>query len=291
RIVPLYWLLNLAAAAIYFAMPSSAPAAVAPTGRGLAVVMLFGQAWPPFRHILDFNYPSWSLSTELFFYALFPFVILMLHRRSIRALLSVGGLLLAAYLIVIPLLWLRPVPTLYPANMLAFPPLQLLKFTVGVCLGLALRKGWRPTLQPGTALALLIAAVALIPALSTSWVRAAAFRASEIFPDMIVTVPVVLLIIAAAAADLREQRGVGSARSLVRLGDWSFAMYLVHAPLLIALNAVRISQGWLQPPGLGWLTVYLIVVITVAGALHHWFELPLERLLRGRRRLPSITND
>lgn len=287
RIGPLYWLLTLVVAVTYFSMPEVAPQAVKPTPGGLFVVMGFLQAWPPFHHLLDFNFPSWSLSTELFFYALFPFVVVVLAKRKKATLLITGGGVVATYLIVVPLLYLARFPTLYTGNMLAFPPLQLLKFTAGVCIGLALRKGWRPRLQPGTAVAILVGSIALIPTLATSWTLGAGFRSSEIFPDLVVTVPVIMLIVAAASADLRGQRGVGSSRVLVRLGEWSFALYLVHAPVLIFSYVIRIRTGFTETPGLAWLGVYLLVAVGFSGVLHTWFELPLERILRGRRRQPA----
>jgi peptidoglycan/LPS O-acetylase OafA/YrhL len=72
---------------------------------------------------------------------------------------------------------------------------------------------------------------------------------------------------------------LGSA-PLRRLGDWSFALYLVHAPAMV----LTARFGWWDnpggPEGLAYLLAFLALVIAASAALHHLVEKPVERRLR-----------
>jgi len=63
------------------------------------------QSYIPFKDIyMSFNYPDWSISTEMFFYVCFPFIVnaLSKSKRKIRALLVVTLILLVTILVAIP---------------------------------------------------------------------------------------------------------------------------------------------------------------------------------------------
>ena len=75
------------------------------------------------------------------------------------------------------------------------------------------------------------------------------------------------------------------------MGDWSYALYLVHLPIVAALARV-----WADVvPGGGWVSslAYLIMgaglSLVAAAAVHHLFEKPVLALTRkaGDRILPA----
>ena len=99
-----------------------------------------------------------------------------------------------------------------------------------------------------------------------------------------VTAAVTLLLMALLCASAtRDQRPRGwwlGSAPLRRLGDWSFALYLVHAPAMV----FTARYGWWDNPGglpgLASLLAFLALVIAVSAALHHLVEKPVERRLR-----------
>lgn len=86
RIWPLHFVTTILAVALVAA--SHAELSVAK----LLAVLLLVQAWSPDGHwSFALNGPSWSLSCEMFFYAIFPFLAGFLQRRSIKVVLLVAG--------------------------------------------------------------------------------------------------------------------------------------------------------------------------------------------------------
>ena len=287
RILPLHWLTLAATVAIYLIWPLTRP--VTDTRSALLTSATLLQAWPPFEHLLTFNFPSWSLSTEAFFYLTFPLLMVGLRRLSVTPLLWSAAGLAVGYVAAALALHVAAVPTLTDGSMLALPPLQLLKFAAGACLGSALRLGWRPRLPLWAALSIFAVAVLSLPYLTSSGITmATTLRTGPLFPDLVLLGPMVLVVVAAAGGDLRAWRRhggpspLGRLRMLTRLGEWSFAMYLVHAPLLFLYYAWRLADPGRGVLGLGGLGVYLVACVAVAGVLHTRFERPVERWIRRR---------
>ncbi|QMU75951.1 acyltransferase [Streptacidiphilus sp. PB12-B1b] len=78
---------------------------------------------------------------------------------------------------------------------------------------------------------------------------------------------------------------------LSRLGAISYAVYLLHVPLLHAVQWLLTDIGWAPyrdlPAEFGCTALFLVVLLALANALHRWVELPGQRLgrrlLKGRR--------
>src|SRR5690606_41752791 len=68
---------------------------------------------------------------------------------------------------------------------------------------------------------------------------------------------------------------------LVRLGEWSYAFYLIHATLIYTVLALFGRQHGLW--GIAWIIVLLTASIVCAWALHRLVEHPIERHLRAWR--------
>ncbi|MEV4758632.1 acyltransferase [Micromonospora sp. NPDC049559] len=241
------------------------------------------QAWNPTPgYFYSVNTVSWSLSCELFFYLCLPLVLPAVRRMR--------PWLLYAVVIAMPLLILAlwPAQTLLPEAdrwwfTQIFPLARSLEFWMGVAAGeLVVRRRWRgPNLWVATG----IFVVAWVAAME--WIRA------ELWTTLLAVV-YVLLIAAAAEADVRGTRSPWRSRPLIWLGEVSFAFYLVHVFLI--KTVLRLTghhpagfTGWRGPAvALGFLAANLVA----AGLLYHFVEKPMMRLLGPRRRTrPEGRND
>ena len=94
-----------------------------------------------------------------------------------------------------------------------------------------------------------------------------------------ITICCALLIVAAASAELRGRARFLSQPVWVRLGEWSFAFYLIHATLIYAvLNVLGFQGGGWR--ALGWIVALLAASIVASWALHVFVERPVEKRLR-----------
>ncbi|SCG51139.1 Peptidoglycan/LPS O-acetylase OafA/YrhL, contains acyltransferase and SGNH-hydrolase domains [Micromonospora siamensis] len=241
--------------------------------------LLLVQAWDPTPgHFYSVNTVSWSLSCELFFYLALPFALPVVRRMRPAA--------LAAVVVAVPLL----IVALWPAQQLVpetdrwwftqiFPVVRSMEFWLGVAAAELLRRGrWR---GPGLAVASgIFVATWLVAAL---WVRA------ELWAGLMAAT-YVLVIAAAARADVQDRPTPWRGRRMRWLGEVSFAFYLVH--VLVMVTVLRLTghrgeglPGWWGPVAvLG----FLLVNLVLAGLLHRWVETPMMRRLAPPRRRPAV---
>jgi peptidoglycan/LPS O-acetylase OafA/YrhL len=95
----------------------------------------------------------------------------------------------------------------------------------------------------------------------------------------------VLLVLGAVTLDVDSVPSWLAARPMLRLGEWSFALYLVHKPIFFLTEQWR---WWNQATGavgdvIGFCG-FCALVVAAAAALYYGVERPLERALR---RLPD----
>ena len=230
-------------------------------GNFLALPLL--QAWIPTGSIaFAGNGVAWSLSVEVFFYALFPLITPLVWRLSGRKLwLLLGAMILAILL----------VAGLSPLNGLIyiFPISRLPEFVIGVCLAVLMQRGWRPPLN--------LTAAATLAALTTlvGYFPGVPDRYSFV---AITVIPYALLISAACASDI-DGGSFLSPKVLIRAGEWSFALFMTH-------QLVVKVYGWLVPSlsiRLYLLPLLLVFCVALAWATFRFIEQPLERRLRGQQ--------
>ncbi|QEO16046.1 acyltransferase [Agromyces intestinalis] len=279
RIYPLHLITLLAAIPVFYRFdPDPADWWIKPFSVGvLALSFLLLQGWSRDPAILFSGNPAaWTLTAEMFFYALHPFIAALVRRCSKRAALwvAVGVVSFAAAtrlaIEFAPGGWLAGLP---------WPVLRLNEFVLGMALAWAFRQGWRPRLHPLIPVAGLAAYFALIgPGDHVPAVEPVGLIV-EPYASEVVTVLCAALIVATASRELRGLARWTRTRPIVALGEWSFAFYLVHATIIYgALELVGPQPaGWAN---LGWAAVLLAIAIGVSGALHVWFERPVEQRLR-----------
>lgn len=262
RIYPLYittWVAVVIAAQVAGIPDQSMLGAV------LGVFMI--QAWFPQQEIFQAgNTPGWSLSAEAFFYALFPFLIGRLPTwrwvtACLVAVITLGGLAYAS-------------TDAYSVWFAYYSPIYgLLYFVTGMTLAAHVRSG-SPRL-PGLAvsLALLSATFGLIGALAAD--RPKGFVEALMLPT------IVLVIVAAGRADLAGRHTFWARPMVVRLGQWSFGLYLVHWGILgVLIQLTDAELGSIAT--LAGSLVVLLVATAVAACAYYIVERPAERWIRGR---------
>ena len=157
-----------------------------------------------------------------------------------------------------------------------FPAFRVAEFIVGVCLAIAMRKGWKPRFGIGVGAAAAIGSFLVLEVVDgiAPWHTAGPLAGALCIPGY------ALLIAAYADRDRCGGRPTfASSPAVVKLGEWSFALYLVHE--LVLRTALELG-----PEGLAERAVFTVVGIAVsiplAGAAYTYFERPIEARLRNR---------
>lgn len=250
----------------------------------LSVVLLQGWSRDP-AVLFSGNPAAWTLSCEAFFYALHPAADRALARTSRRgALLVALGVVGAA--VAVRVLIDSGTAAGGAVGAWPWPVLRVTEFFLGMALARAVALGWRPRLAPGV-VAGVLGVVATWLVLGRGVLVELGGESSlaltvhdAVLPGMqeIMTVGLGLLVVAVAVRELERGPGRLGAPWLVRLGEWSYAFYLVHATILYALLALvgQLSGVLGLVAGAG----VLGASIGAAWLLHVAVERPAERRLR-----------
>ena len=215
--------------------------------------------WTTLSRGLSFNGPIWSVSLELFAYALFLIALPLLRRFG----------LVAAIVLTVVMLWLGlsealDIPLIRQATFICAA-----YFFLGTCVYLVM-------LHAGAqqrATFALCAIAAVVAGLGLWYGDELALKASA-------SVAVVGLV---AFADIKW-RGP-TIGWLKRLGDMSYSIYLIHVPLqmlVLLVDDVLFAGGRAFAPSLWTLPIYLIVTVWLADLTYREVEIPASRAQRKR---------
>lgn len=294
RVYPVY-LVGLAVTAPQFWRDIAYQAAQGPHGMlrtgGLTALRHLGlmQSWAPWS-ACQWNCPGWSLSSEIFFYALFPLVGVAVGRlsgrRTVAALLGVCLLGLAVPALVESSTALRDWAESAPGRLLGIyetvmytPVLRLPEFLAGVLLARLFGLGWRLPAPAG------LSAVGGLVALGMVWTPPR--------PDMLVSngaLTPLFAVLILGVAGARDWLGRTLASPLlVRLGEASFAVYILHYGIL----RIMVPGNGVTPlyMGNGAMALYFGVTLAASLLTYHVVERPARvwilRAVAHIRRRPS----
>jgi peptidoglycan/LPS O-acetylase OafA/YrhL len=274
RIWPAHAVVTLATIAVAYLVGTR------PVWAALPLVLLLVHVWapPPSWHYA-FNGPSWSLSAEAFFYALFPFLLVAATwsaarlRRAAAAVVAALAIGALAVVLVVP-------DTAWGFLLYLNPTYRIGEFILGMVLAVAIGRGWRlrcPIAVPVAAVVVVYAAVAWLAPHDSEGQIPRVLADSALLPAFLAVIAV------AAGSDADQRRSLLRRRWLVLLGERSFALYLVHASVIKLLAPRLHGDG---PVSLGrWLVIaagVLAVSVAVASLLFAAVERPAERWLRRR---------
>lgn len=243
-------------------------------------VLTLTQAWLPASPFLyAFNTVSWSLSCEAFFYLLFPVLFRALEGRGKSQLVRILAVVLVASIVAGCALSFYASPEVADYLLATTPLYRIGEFILGMCLATAMQQGWQPKFGLGHAAGLL--SLSSLGLLAAALIPSGSLGSIPVIVANFVMVPSFLALIAASASrDLSGNRRLLSSTSLVRLGRWSFALYLVHELFF------KLISPYMNNLGLGKsllvAAVLVPVCIALSGALYEIVEKPAEKWLRAR---------
>ncbi len=252
RIYPLYWLvLILSIVGLVLTAPAKVPTGTAPAviEHWLTVALLI----PGHEAV---NAVSWSLSYELYFYALFS--LLILRRQAWYVLIGIGS---------VTLIHVLGAPA-HTETSFFFSPFAL-EFYLGVAIWYVSARIERPS---WLAVSSVIAAIAIVSIWQSTVTNEDHLQRTIVFG----TASGLLVF----AGIVFEQNGqFRSPNWLCAVGDASYVLYLLHLPCLIIINKWLIGQkpGQLSVLAINSTTILLLMI--VSHYLHVHLEKPTMRRL------------
>lgn len=226
-------------------------------------------AWFPFAAINQpWNGPATSVSCEAFFYALFPFILARCVKLRARTLVvAMVGIWIAQGLMMLLFFTTLPVSR---SHFLAIelPLCRIAEFIFGIGAALAfqhLRARGESTHGRGVGLVaislVILSLLALWPPATPVFYPQGPFFATLILGLALLEKPVL---------------GLLNQRWLVRLGEASYALFLIHVPLayLALLSGFDTGNGWIP----------LVLTLAASVAVFNLFEEPMRRRIRAHFR-------
>lgn len=273
------WPLHVVTLVLAMWVPSAGFASI--TGWPAApYVLTLTQAWKPASPFLySFNTVSWSLSCEAFFYLLFPVLFRVVEGRGRSQIVRIFAVVVVASVVAGVFLSFYASPRVADYLLATTPLYRIGEFILGMCLATAMKQGWRPKFCLGHAAAL--SSLSALGLLAAALIPSGIPGSIPVIVANFVMVPSFLALIAASASlDLHGNSRLLSSTSLVRLGRWSFALYLVHELFF------KFISPYMNNLGLGnsllVAAVLIPVCIALSGALYEIVEKPAEKWLRAR---------
>jgi peptidoglycan/LPS O-acetylase OafA/YrhL len=264
RILPPYWPALIFSLVVAWTLVPQ-PGEGMPTLRsvlvyGLLLQDIFGAPSP--------NGPFWSIAIEAQLYLLLPIGLLILRKAS-------AAVLLATVLLPVLLIGIfgPSVPTVHLLT--RFTPQLAVCFTLGMlAAGVVGNDRWRDFPWHWLAGAAAVPAIALIVINGPVWTVE-----HYLWVDLVISPAIALLLAAIATGTSGKLVGFLDARPMRSLGGFSYSLYLVHAPIIIAVSLLTVSR-WMTPGVPRFLVTVAIGVplaLSFARLFAALFDLPFQR--------------
>ena len=237
-----------------------------PHGFTIIVQALCLHAWFP-SEVLAINYPSWSVSVELFFYLIFPWLVLQLGKRSYRSFLwivaavwllsSIQHLLLEHYVYDPNAKWTSEF-------ILYFPVWHLNSFLAGMAGAEILKRinsaqisKWLPPV------------IGLLCAAILAWITGTDNVIRSHIHNGLLS-PIIILMLLAFSLDRSWLAKFMSNKILVYLGNLTYGIYILQHPVYLWMAYFLGAEMF----SLQEFVAYLLVLIAVSVAVYQLFEEP-----------------
>ena len=256
---------------------------------GLANLTLTHAAIAVPRYYFSFNAPSWSISTEAYFYLLYPLAAMFLVRKPwlpvVAGALAVVGMIALSVGLDLPAYSGDSIGQVTSHGMISVHPLsRFFEFACGMYAAQLWRR--RPPTDTGrtTATLLELLAVVVVVASVIGFQYLATHLETKQWPDAVTlwihfgasAIPFAALIYVLALERGALAR-ILSLPFLVILGEISFAMYMLHQVVLRVMGAYKITA----PEGYAWpmFALFCVFIVGLSYAVWVWVERPSRRAL------------
>jgi peptidoglycan/LPS O-acetylase OafA/YrhL len=252
---------------------------------GLSTYLLALQAWSPSVYVAyGLDGPAWSISVELFLYACFPLVIAAFGvsgvlRKRTRLLASTGVVLLVmiALATAFAVSGRGALPMTDPTSahrwLYRTPLTRLLDFMLGVLAAVYYLRFSTALSRHAETWSARLVYFSIAATIGTTAIRS--LFASSFSFDVAYAVPFVIVILGVSINQKMALARVMSHRTLILLGESSFAFYLIHTMMRRIYPG---DAGGVTP--LASYGMFLGIVICTSIGLHVAIEIPCRRLIR-----------
>lgn len=270
--------LVLAIPVFYSLIPGHDAPWVKPFSLGILLLsLLLVQGWSNDPQILFSGNPAaWTLTVEFFFYAIHPWILRVVRLFSTRGLrVMLAGIVVVAFLY-------RALVIFSPEGWWALLPTPIIRgseFLLGIGMAVLLRRGVCLRIPTAVPLVLLAGYMVSLVAMRVLGIAPGVVYILQRFEAEIFIVLFAILIFAFAQSDLRGRHSMLTKRWMVKLGEWSFAFYLLHATVMYTFLAVFGAQPF-GVANLAWYPVIFAAGLLGAWALYRFVEAPVERRMR-----------
>lgn len=196
------------------------------------------------------NSPAWSISCEVFFYLLFPLLIVQMRKlKRIRMVVLLLASFAAQCLVIFVAAKFAPSGE-RGYLVYQFPVTHLFEFMAGIVAGLFFLRGGNEWIRQGRRRGALLGAALMALAVL------AFFR--PVNPAFLLMSPLFAVLILALAARPRRRVSFLAWGPLILLGEASFSLYMIHVPLMNLLSVIPPRD-----PRIGWLLVAVVVLLSI----------------------------
>ncbi len=240
------------------------------------------------RTMFLFNWAAWSLTAELVFYILFPFVLEPLRRAGLRKVI-LGTIALSLVTWTIPAIYLHLDPdhlgrrlrlgdelVVYGHYVKFFPLMHVHEFLWGIGTGICWQRFRAYFIGVSSRVRDLTIAACSLVVIATAMLgldRFYVFLHSGLFAPLFA-----LMIISLASGPSIVARAL-ALRPIVILGEASYVTYMIHVPLYLAM------EHWLEHrmSADARCVLYLGALSVLSLVIHYAFEKPLRNLIVKRK--------
>jgi peptidoglycan/LPS O-acetylase OafA/YrhL len=234
------------------------------------------QAWIP-KYALSFNIPAWSLSVEMFFYFLFPFMALLAIRIRPRTVIWISIIFWFISQIVHMTLLTLYMPK-EQSTLLYNPLFHLDSFLLGMAGGIwFLSKAPRLRISRKVNLGLLISATLFVIALMMA---DSMNPGSLYFVDSGIFAPLFLVIILTISLDQTRLSILLRKPAFVLLGDASYSIYVLHIPVRWLLEEYVESHSTFLSQPYYFYYIYFLITVGVSVLAFKLIEAPSRTYLK-----------
>lgn len=236
------------------------------------------QAWIP-KYAQSFNFVTWSMSVEIFFYLFFPFFLLWAYRQPTRKLIWVSLAAWAVNVVVYYFVWNAYILE-YREFVLYFPVFYTGAFLVGIVGGIwYLREGRHEVISPAKSFAILAVSFLLLAAYTVISTDFYPELPHDIRPMTGFLAPLMIFFIVALSMDKSFVSRILSHKFLVDLGETAYALYILHIPVKWLYEWGLAASGIANPEGIFRVT-FLPLILVVSYVAHFYVDAPIRRWLK-----------